>query len=269
MQEHPNPSNELSPLHFLDHGAHTATFNMARDEYLFKHASGAWLCVYAWEPAAISLGYGQKEKDELDMAAVRSAGLDVVRRITGGRAVLHDCEITYSVAADTGGPFGPDLHSTYQAIAVALQRTLALLGVMADLEKGSVRDARAKSGASLPCFASTARYELKVNGKKIIGSAQRRDKGRFLQHGSLILENRRDITDYLNLGAEKKDAYRTMLEHESITLTEARAGKRSWRELADAFKAGFSESFSVEPETDGLSAEALNEINSRGVTHRY
>ncbi|MFH0918738.1 MAG: biotin/lipoate A/B protein ligase family protein [Fibrobacterota bacterium] len=258
----------MPSFHFLDHGVHAAAFNMARDEFLFRHASGAWLCVYGWEPAAISLGYGQAAEKELDLAAVRRSGLDVVRRITGGRAVLHDLEITYSLAADTGDIFGPDLHATYHAIALALQRTLVHLGVMAELEKGSARDSRAKAGASAPCFASTARHELKVNGKKIIGSAQRREKGRFLQHGSLIIRHQRDITDYLKLDSESRAAYRAVLGTESITLSETGAKDSDWPALAGAFRKGFAESLGIELEPGVLPDDALNAITALSVKYR-
>lgn len=256
----------MPSLHFIDSGSLPAPFNMARDEYLFRHAAGTWLCVYGWEPPAISLGYGQKAETELDSAAIKKAGLDVVRRLTGGRAVLHDCEITYSLCADTGGVFGNDLNATYQAIALALQRTLDLLGVCAELEKGSPRDTREKSGASLPCFASTARHELKVDGKKIIGSAQRRDKGRFLQHGSLILEHRFDITDFLKLDAERKRAYRAIVEKESVTLSRVSEKRFAWETLAEAFGQGFSESLGLElapAELDAAAKEKISALSAR------
>lgn len=240
---------------------------MARDEYLFRYTEGAWLSVYAWEPAAISLGYGQKPEAELDTGAVKKAGLDVVRRLTGGRAVLHDLEITYSVTATIGGVFGPDLNSTYQAIALALQRALKLLGIDATLEKGSSRDTREKSGASLPCFASTSRHELKVNGKKIIGSAQRRDKTRFLQHGSLILEHRSDITDFLKLDPEKKAAYRATLNKESVTLNGVSGKTYTWNELAQAFRKGFSEGLGLKAEETALDATALDVV--KGLASKY
>jgi lipoate-protein ligase A len=236
-------------LYFINSGHSPAAFNMAADEFLFKKESGLFLRVYGWRPPAVSLGYGQKAEKELDLPALKKAGIDVVRRPTGGRAILHDKEITYSVAGDIGGMFGPDLNSTYRRIAGALMSVLKRLGVECEMERAGARDVRNKSGASLPCFSSVSRYELKINGKKIIGSAQRRDRRRFLQHGSLMLEKGLDITDYLAVDAAKRRDFREGLKESSISLGEALGSVPAFETCAKAFEQGFAEAWEtgVEP----------------------
>jgi len=229
---------------------------MALDEYLLNQKEGIFLCVYGWSIPAISFGFGQSAGHELDVYKLRKENLHFVRRLTGGRAVLHDAEITYSVAADIGGIFGNDLNSAYKAISLALEKTLLILGIPCELEKGSARDLREKSSASLPCFASIARHELKVKGKKIIGSAQKREKNRLLQHGSLIIENRLDITEYLKVDEQGKKKYRAILERESISFKEVIKKDYNYNELAKAFKEGFAATWNLKP-IDKKSLEAI------------
>ncbi|MBL8029277.1 MAG: lipoate--protein ligase family protein [Fibrobacteres bacterium] len=254
-------------IKFIDSGYNASHYNMALDEYLLRNSEGFNLCVYGWSVPAISIGYGQNAANEVNISKLQSEGFHLVRRLTGGRAVLHDVEITYSVTGDIGGVFGETLNDTYYAIARGLKETLTDLGVDSEISKGSARDVREKSGASLPCFASTSRHELLVNNRKIVGSAQRREKSRFLQHGSLILQNRLDITEYLNIEGDKRDEYKAILERESVTLKEAACGKDyTYSELSAAFRTGFSRAFEMETlniEGCNLDCSALRELERR------
>jgi lipoate-protein ligase A len=242
---------------------------MALDEYLLHKCEGFNLCVYGWSVPAISIGFGQNASQEINIEKLLADGLHLVRRLTGGRAVLHDMEITYSVTADTSAPFGDSLNDTYYAIAKGLKETLSILGVTAEISKGSARDLREKGGASLPCFASTSRHEILVNDKKMIGSAQRRDKRRFLQHGSLILENRLDITDYLNIAEQKKESYRAILKRESVTLKEATNKVFTYNELSTAFRNGFSAAFQMkiaDIESSSFNCTELGELKEKYIS---
>ena len=125
---------------------------------------------------------------------------------------------------------------------------LGRLGVDCEMERTGARDSRNKSGASLPCFSSVSRYELKVNGRKLIGSAQRRDKRRFLQHGSLPLEKGRDITDFLALDQDGRNDFRDELDKASISLKEALGQAPSFETCAQAFEQGFAETWRMEVE---------------------
>ena len=165
--------------------------NMARDRRLLDEVVAgdrpATLRFYGWTPACISLGLGQKE-GILDLDAVRAAGLDVVRRPTGGQALLHDDEVTYSVVASQQDPVvGGSLMATYHAITEAFLAGLRELGIEGE---GAACEPRPASGLTPVCFASASAEEILVGGRKLLASAQWRSRGAFLQHGSLLLTDR-------------------------------------------------------------------------------
>ena len=166
-------------------GLAAGTWNMGVDEVLLASAAEGGvptLRFYAWQGPWLSLGYGQRPGEER-LAACAEAGVGVVRRATGGLAVLHGADLTYAVAApERLLPAG--LRPTYETLAAALQRALHALGVDA------MRSGAAAAGAGpggFDCFAEPAADELCVGGRKLVGSAQRRGGGGVLQHGSLRL----------------------------------------------------------------------------------
>ena len=168
----------------------TGAWNMAVDEaLLLEHAAGGTpptLRLYRWDPPAVSLGYFQDPATEVDQAACRSLGITVVRRPTGGRAVLHDREVTYSVVV--GGRRLPgSVVETYRRLAEGLVLGLRALGAEAVLapEKATPEGSGRALGA---CFEVPSSYEIIVGGRKVVGSAQIRRKGVILQHGSIPLE---------------------------------------------------------------------------------
>ncbi len=162
---------------------------MERDASLLtEHRPGAdpILRLYRWEPAAVTIGYNQ-EFSSFDQTRIDEAGYDLVRRPTGGRAILHADELTYAVIGTSPGPvFGASLHETYMKINQALVAFLSDLGLVAEISSGESREA----AQGLVCFRSAGRHEISVGGKKIIGSAQRRTGGVFLQHGSILAGRR-------------------------------------------------------------------------------
>lgn len=165
--------------------------NMAVDEVLWRGrragTSPPTLRFYAWAPPAVSIGYGQSLEREVDQAACRALGVDLVRRLTGGSAIYHDGparEVTYSVAAtndDLGVGF--DLLASYRWVANALARGLVALGAPVKIVE------RRREYGPVPafCFARTGTYELELGGRKLVGSAQRRHGRSFLQHGAILL----------------------------------------------------------------------------------
>ncbi|HMK38562.1 MAG TPA: lipoate--protein ligase family protein [Bacteroidota bacterium] len=176
---------------FMDSGERTGAFNMALDESLARSlASGGGapsLRIFRWRPWAISLGYNQPPED-LDAARCAAEGIEIVRRPTGGRAILHAEELTYSVVMPAGRK---SILQVYNEISTALVRGLALYGVEVSLQKSQPDFAREyRSSSSIPCFASSARYEIEWRGRKLVGSAQRRFSGEsgdvVLQHGSIL-----------------------------------------------------------------------------------
>jgi lipoate-protein ligase A len=160
---------------------------MALDEALMARArcSGETvLRVYAWSRPTLSLGRNQRAVGLYDQSILAERGVDVVRRPTGGRALLHHREITYSVTApceDNGA-----LLTEYGRINALLSNALASLGVPVEVASPA---ARAAAPSAAPCFSEPARGELTLGGRKLVGSAQWRERGAMLQHGSILVDD--------------------------------------------------------------------------------
>jgi lipoate-protein ligase A len=167
--------------------------NMAIDEALLEGriagTSPPTVRFFAWAPPAVSLGYGQAVETAVDRAALARLGVALVRRPTGGSAILHegaDREVTYGVVGRAGDvPGGDDVLETYRVIGRGLAAGLARLGVVATL--APPLPARARGPVPAFCFVRTGAHEIAVGGRKLVGSAQRRQRGAFLQHGSILL----------------------------------------------------------------------------------
>lgn len=165
--------------------------NMAADQGLLEEAgrSGrAFLRLYRWSPACLSLGRNEAALARYDRAALERLGLDVVRRPTGGRAVWHEHEVTYAVAAPVAA-FG-SLPRAYADIHERLARALQTLGVDATIAERPTARASDRPAA---CFATAVGGELVVCGRKVVGSAQVRHGRAFLQHGSILLDGSQDV----------------------------------------------------------------------------
>ncbi len=169
--------------------------NMAVDEALLRSrvlTSGPpTVRFYGWRPPTVSLGYAQPLDGTIDRDRCAALGIGLVRRPTGGSAILHEGperEVTYSVVAREGDFEGADdVLETYRVIGQGLVAGLARLGVAAQLAP-LVRGRSEPGGAPAFCFRRTGAYEIAVGGRKLIGSAQRRQRGAFLQHGSVVLD---------------------------------------------------------------------------------
>ncbi len=166
--------------------------NMARDVALLEAAvataSPPTLRLYAWEPACLSLGRHQPES-AADLAFCGARGLDVVRRPTGGRTVLHHLELTYSVVAPLGRPPLPRaVQEAYRAVCAALVRATRSFGVDAELTPGEVNLVLPGPRTAVPCFEAPAGGEVVVRGRKLAGSAVRVHGNHILQHGAILLD---------------------------------------------------------------------------------
>ncbi|HTK57220.1 MAG TPA: hypothetical protein VL295_10345, partial [Gemmatimonadales bacterium] len=171
---------------------------MARDLALLDLASErgvGFVRTYAWEPYALSFGANEPAAKRYDRDEIKRRGLAVVRRPTGGRAVWHAEELTYSVAAPEGC-FG-SLAESYRVIHEVLQAALASLGSSFTLAGRPASTAQLDAGA---CFASPAGGEVISELGKVVGSAQLRERGAFLQHGSILLGNRQELVAELTRG---------------------------------------------------------------------
>lgn len=204
----------------------TGARNMARDEaILMASESGVRmpaLRLYGWSTPTISIGCLQ------NASALARHGLPLVRRITGGRAVLHDREITYSVIAPNSlGLFSGGILDAYSAISLCIINALKDIGVEAALERAGPRTGKGPGGvAKDACFHTPSRFEVLASGKKLVGSAQRRFKRTFLQHGSIpfsideALNSRifgedinKRMTTIGNLSGISEDEFRPILIH--------------------------------------------------------
>jgi len=231
----------------LDTGAQRGACNMAIDEALVEGVEAGGSPVvrfYAWEPPAISFGFAQQVQREVDVEACRSSGVDLVRRPTGGRAVLHWQELTYSVIVGTEDEeMGGRIEDTYRRIGECLVAGLRRFGADVELERAQVRQPRPRTGTTAqPCFSSIARSEIKWKGRKLVGSAQRRFKRTVLQHGALIVGSAHErLVDLLLLSEGERRAWRRRLRAESTCLEECIGGRVVREELVESMVAGFEE----------------------------
>ena len=216
------------------------------------------LRLYAWSPPALSLGYAQSYAD-VDEAALREHGWSVVRRMTGGRAILHTDELTYAVIAPADEPrvAGTVLES-YQLLASALLDGLNRLAVPARAEeKYAVPSGTDPKGPV--CFEVPSNWEITVDGKKLIGSAQKRRKLGVLQHGSVPLVG--DLTRITHALAFDTPEQRTQaaerLLARATTIENALGRAVSWEEAAAAWETAFAQTLNLTLERAAL---APNEI---------
>lgn len=230
-------------------GPHDAPANMARDRELLEFfASGVWsgtvLRLFTFQPAGITLGRAQDPARELDLARIERDGVRWARRPTGGRAIWHEDEWTFSLAT-TLGPQGwaETPSAAYERTGQLLAEALARMGVRATLAPGAPRGAgapRARLGAAPPCFASTARHELVHEGRKLAGIAQRVVRGALLQQGSLLLgDTHARLADYVAVPDAEREALRDAWRRGAATAGHRLGADRSLARIAEAVVAIF------------------------------
>ena len=227
------------PWRLLDTPPAPGAWNMALDEALAASVRGGGppvLRFYRWSPPCLSLGRNQPARGRYDEAELRRRGIEVVRRPTGGRAVLHDRELTYSVAVADGALGSP--RQAYAAVNRALVAGLRRLGVGATLQPNTGRRAAVPSLA--PCFAEPAEGEVVAGGRKLVGSAQVRQRGVLLQHGSLLLEDGQRQVRELLLGPSP-DGGGGEDDEGPTSLAALLPRLPSWDELVAALAAGWEE----------------------------
>jgi lipoyl(octanoyl) transferase len=220
-------------------------WNMAFDEAILESIGAKEslpvLRLYAWEPACLSLGYAQSFS-EIDRPALINQGWDVVRRPTGGKAILHTDEITYSVIAPLDEPrLAGGVLESYSTLSKALLRALQLLGLSP--QANSIYPTQPGGKGGPVCFEVPSNYEITVNNKKIIGSAQARRREGILQHGALPLVGKLErITSVLAFQDEtaRADAATRLLDH-AATVESISGQIITWQQAAEAFRAAFEE----------------------------
>jgi lipoate-protein ligase A len=222
--------------------------NMALDEAILeavqKGQAPPTLRFYSWNPACLSLGYAQSVKDA-DQAAIAQTGWDLVRRPTGGKAILHTDEITYSISAPATNPlFVGGVLPSYKRISLALIVGLENMGLKPEL---NVADPPVPDNGNPVCFQNPGAFEITVEGKKLVGSAQLRRSGGVLQHGSLPLQG--DLSQ-ICLALKYADEYQRLQAIEevgmhAVTVEHVLGKSLSWNEAADHLTAGFEESLDL------------------------
>lgn len=255
---------------FIDSGKCSPAFNMALDEALLDwHSEGKIPPVirfYGWNPATLSIGYFQKVEKEIDLEAVKSHGLGFVRRPTGGRGVLHEHELTYSVIVSEDHPEMPKtVTEAYRVISEGILKGFHQLGLEAyfavprtDEEKSALKNPR-----SAVCFDAPSWYELVVEGRKVAGSAQTRQKGVILQHGSILLDLDEDklfsLFKYPN--DRVKERMKSAFKNKAVAINEISPRKITLEEAKQAFYKGFAEGLNIVLEPYHLNDEELAYVN--------
>lgn len=196
------------------------------------------LRLYAWDPPCLSIGYAQSVQD-VDQSAINALGWDWVRRPTGGKAILHTDEITYSIAAPANHAlFANGVLPSYERISLGLIAGLEQLGVRPELP---VKESPLPQTSNPVCFQNPGAFEITVDGRKLVGSAQSRRAGGVLQHGSIPISG--DLgriclaLQYPSEGARERA--RLEVGDHAITIERVLDRKLSWDEIAQHLVAGF------------------------------
>ena len=248
---------------FLNTGFNTGSFNMDYDLELVRNFSGVpVLRVYQWEPYCISIGANQ-DYNSVDQKKISGDGFDIVKRPTGGRAILHAEELTYSVVYPVSEDKTPK--QIYREINLALKNGLKLYNSL--FEKLELEHSQPhfptfyKDTKSTLCFAVSAMNELNYRGKKVVGSAQRKIGNVILQHGSILCGSfHKRILDYLNLPSEKLEEIKNEIEQTTTELQAILDEKINYQKLSNAIKEGFENHFNVKLEEE-IFSEMISQVN--------
>lgn len=241
---------KLQLIRFAELGAYE---NMALDLHLLRLCEGGcdhgFLRFYTWARPTLSLGHFE-QPGVIDWARAECDRVDVVRRPTGGRVVLHGDDLTYAIVIPRNPGCG--LTETYRMISKCLVRGMSHLGLAVELQKGTIAKTEVRRK---PCFASASRYEITYRGRKLVGSAQKVGKDSVLQHGSIALGPAYlDVARYMACDDAERAALRSDTQASTICLHELLSSRPGAQAVASALIKGFSEVFDVTGDTLGADA---------------
>lgn len=243
---------------FLNSGLHDAATNMAIDEALLEwHSKGEIPPVirfYGWKNPSLTVGHFQNVHKTIDFSGVKKHGCDFVRRLTGGSAVLHDDELTYSVIVQESHAKIPHtVNDAYYVLSQGLLEGYRRLGIMAEFAQPQ----RSKGNRSAVCFETPAMYEMLANGKKLSGNAQTRRKGVLLQHGSLPMSFDADMLfDLFTFSSEeRRQRQRSKFVDKATSIHELIDETYTYDLLVPIFLCGFEKSLQIELKEMELSLE--------------
>ncbi|UOQ43619.1 lipoate--protein ligase family protein [Halobacillus salinarum] len=254
----------METWYYVDSGYCTPAVNMALDEALMNwHRDKKIppvLRFYGWDPAGLSVGYFQKVEGRIDLDGIRRHGFELVRRQTGGRAVLHDKELTYSVIVSEDHPeMPPSVKDAYLVISKGLLEGFRNLGIHADF---AVPEGKLGTTGSAVCFEEPSWYELIVDGKKAAGSAQTRKRGIILQHGSIPIdvddEKLFDMFIYKN--DRVKERAKRAFSDKAVAINTILDGEVSFEDTKTAFEQGFKKGLGINFEPFNLTSDQWDEV---------
>ena len=254
---------------FINTGSKNPYYNMAMDEALLNFVSRGEIDpvirFYTWNPATLSIGYFQRLQKEIDIDKVKEKGYGLVRRQTGGRGVLHDKELTYSVIVPESHPNMPStVTEAYKIISQGLLEGFKNLGFetyFAIPRSKEERD-KLKQPRSSVCFDAPSWYELVVEGRKIAGSAQTRQKGVILQHGSILQDI--DIDDLFDMFIFKNERLKAKMKEnfvqKAVAINDISNQHITLNEMENAFKSGFKKGLNIDFKPLELTEKQLEEV---------
>lgn len=254
---------------FINTGSKNPYYNMAMDETLLNFVSRGEIDpvirFYTWNPATLSIGYFQRLQKEIDIDKVKEKGYGLVRRQTGGRGVLHDKELTYSVIVPESHPNMPStVTEAYKIISQGLLEGFKNLGFetyFAIPRSKEERD-KLKQPRSSVCFDAPSWYELVVEGRKIAGSAQTRQKGVILQHGSILQDI--DIDDLFDMFKFKNERLKAKMKEnfvqKAVAINDISNQHITLNEMENAFEAGFKKGLNIDFKPLELTEKQLEEV---------
>ncbi|UOE95900.1 biotin/lipoate A/B protein ligase family protein [Alkalihalobacillus sp. LMS39] len=254
---------------FIDSGHCSPSYNMALDEMLLQwHSEGKippTIRFYGWNPATLSIGYFQKVEKEINMDAVNKYDVGFVRRPTGGRGVLHDEELTYSVIVTEEHPDMPQtVTEAYRVISQGLLEGFREVGLDAyfAIPKTKEEQEALKNPRSAVCFDAPSWYELVVEGRKVAGSAQTRQKGVILQHGSIILDLDEDklFDMFLYPSDRVRERMQRNFKNKAVAINELVDHPITYDEAKVAFKNGFEKGLNIKLELYELTKEEEEQV---------
>ena len=238
--------------------------NMAADcailEAVAAGSQQPTLRLYGWDPFCLSLGYGQRQSD-VDMPSLLARGWQVVRRPTGGKAILHGDELTYSLCLPLNHPLAAgNVIDSYRQISRGLSRAMQQLGLPVRTEKQTKRQHNRNLGPV--CFEAPSHYEITINRRKLIGSAQMRRKSAILQHGTIPLAGDvARICDVLSFESEEaREQQRQQVRLRALALSDVMDKPPTWELVADALEYGFRCAFDLELHEAALTKDELSRM---------
>ncbi|EOD7632661.1 TPA: lipoate--protein ligase family protein [Staphylococcus aureus] len=261
---------------FINTGSKDPYYNMAMDEALLNFVSRGEIDpvirFYTWNPATLSIGYFQRLQKEIDIDKVKEKGFGLVRRQTGGRGVFHDKELTYSVIVPESHPNMPStVTEAYRVISQGLLEGFKNLGfdTYFAVPKTPEERQKLKQPRSSVCFDAPSWYELVVEGRKIAGSAQTRQKGVILQHGSILQDI--DIDELFDMFIYKNERLKLKMKEafveKAVAINDISDEHITISQMEEAFEKGFKKGLNIELKPLELTEVQLAEVEE--LTEKY